>query len=90
MIVAGVLVRERQGGRIEDARFTPEEAEQARRFFDAQPGKGPFAQRAIEQQDARRVGRRRCRAQHGCFWDLKAGSVHRRAFEDRIKHSAQR
>ena len=53
MIVAGVLVRQRQGRRIEDARFAPEEAEQARRFFDAQPGEGPFAQRAIEQQDTR-------------------------------------
>jgi hypothetical protein len=58
MIVADVLVRKRQGGRIEDARFTPEEAEQARRFLGAQAGKGPLAQGTVEQKDSwRRITR---------------------------------
>lgn len=54
MVVAGMLVGQRQGRWIEDARLAAEEPEQARRFLDTQPGEGPFAQRTIEQKDTRR------------------------------------
>ena len=54
MIVTGVLIGQRQGGRIENAGFASEEPEQTRRFLDTQARLGSFAQRSVEQQDARR------------------------------------
>jgi len=54
MIVAGDLIGQRQRGGIEDARFAAEELQQAGRFLDAEAGIGPFPQRAVQQQDARR------------------------------------
>ncbi len=53
MVVAGMLVGQRQRRWIEDACLAPEEPEQARRFLDTQPGEGAFAQRTIEQKDTR-------------------------------------
>ena len=54
MVVASMLVRQRQGRWIKDARLAAEEPEQACRFLNAQPGEGPFAQRTVEQKDTRR------------------------------------
>ena len=54
VIVAGDLVGQRQGGGIEDPGLGAEELEQARGFLDAEPRKGPLAQRSVEQQYARR------------------------------------
>ena len=53
-IVTGDLVGQRQGRRVEDPSFGAEKLKQARGFLDAEPRKGSFAQRSVEQQDARR------------------------------------
>ncbi|MNT30774.1 hypothetical protein D3C72_1665840 [compost metagenome] len=55
MIVVIDLIRQRQVGRIEDAGLAAHEAQKARGLLDAQAGKGPIPQRAIEQQDTRRM-----------------------------------
>jgi len=54
VVVARHLVGKRESRRIEDACFGSEELEQPCGFFDAQPRKGPFTQRTVKQQDARR------------------------------------
>src|SRR3546814_14780334 len=48
------MVGQRQVGWIEDARLCTEELEQPRGFLDRGAREGPFAERAVEQQDARR------------------------------------
>ncbi len=55
MVVALHLIGQRQVERVEDARFRPEETQQAYRLLGRQARIGAVAQRAVEQQYARRV-----------------------------------
>ncbi|MNL57798.1 hypothetical protein D3C87_1813870 [compost metagenome] len=55
VIVVVDLIGQRQVGRIEDARLATHEAQKACGLFDAKAGVGPIPQRAVEQQDARRM-----------------------------------
>lgn len=54
MIVALHLIGERQVARIEYPHLCAEQDQQSRRFLGYKPAERAFAQRPIEQQDARR------------------------------------
>ena len=55
MIVAGDLVGKGQVGGVEDPGFGAEIAQQARGLLDGEPRERAGAQRAVQQQDARRM-----------------------------------
>ncbi|KAK0342308.1 hypothetical protein LTR94_022769 [Friedmanniomyces endolithicus] len=54
MVVAGDLIGQGQVGGVEDAGLAPHPPQQPRRLLHAQAREGPFAQRAVQQQHARR------------------------------------
>ena len=86
MIVAGVLIGQRQGLRIENAGFASEEPEQTRRFLDTEARIGSLTQRSVEQKDTwRRIERAKPQG-----WPLDGISRVERWQGIRISNSAER